>query len=86
MCLLCVYAFFMCKIDYNITSLLLFICVVLIAADACSSNPCLKGKCSNRNGGLSYNCSCNLGFTGSNCQTGKSVNNKKQNSIMCACM
>ncbi|KAI8489142.1 hypothetical protein Bbelb_331270 [Branchiostoma belcheri] len=32
----------------------------------CTRNPCLHGRCANKNGG--YKCTCNPGWTGQNCQ------------------
>ena len=35
-------------------------------SDACSPDPCQNGKCKSKSNG--YECKCNRGYTGKNCQ------------------
>ena len=44
---------------------------VLTAANACGSNPCPNGYCSNTNNGTSYTCSCYYGYSGQYCESRK---------------
>lgn len=44
----------------------------LIIDGACGSFPCVHGTCtSNSTLGPGYNCSCQIGWTGQQCETGK---------------
>ena len=42
----------------------------IMIVDACHSNPCLNGGMCSSSGG-SYNCSCPIGYSGDNCETGE---------------
>ena len=39
-------------------------------ADPCHSNPCLNGGACSSSGG-NYNCSCPIGYSGDDCETGE---------------
>nr|CAB3262200.1 uncharacterized protein LOC100178651 [Phallusia mammillata] len=59
-----------------------FICI----KDGCTvSNPCKTGKtCIASEDGLSYNCSCPLGFTGTNCSLGPCSSSPCPNGTLCS--
>ena len=42
--------------------------VFLVNIDECSSTPCVNGQC--LNGVNQYACTCDAGWTGTNCDTG----------------
>lgn len=39
--------------------------------DECASSPCIHGNCSNEY--LYYECTCEAGYTGTNCEAGKGI-------------
>ena len=43
----------------------------LIDIDECSNSPCVNGQCAN--GANHYTCTCDAGWTGTNCNTGKYI-------------
>jgi hypothetical protein len=57
-------------------SFFLFECFLKKDNNACQNQPCLNGgTCTSTGNGLSYICSCNTGYSGSNCQTCKNLKN-----------
>lgn len=52
----------------------LIYCIQKLDFDSCSSNPCrYNGNCTNI-GPNAYNCTCEPGFTSTNCETGRKCN------------
>ena len=50
---------------------LLYVLLSEFDGDSCESNPCVHGSCTD--GVFRYNCTCNLGYIGVNCQGQLSV-------------
>ncbi len=57
-------------------SFFLFECFLKKDNNACQNQPCLNGgTCTSTGNGLSYICSCNTGYSGTNCQTCNNLKN-----------